>query len=268
MFSCETCPKKFRDNCALRKHLRICVPKPKKFECPQCGKPVRDQFNFDRHMKTHQKTAHLGEVMHPSKDQSYQCESDEATLEVPLPPLTLANEQLKRVKSKKIKKTSHNSLKQIRSSNKIKCPECPKVFRDRDMMKRHFRRWHENPHECYFCRKTLYEKESALEHQRVCLGFKCEECGKSFRSAQKFTKHSRSHVIKEFKHQRDMQVIILLWSYVFSAVISINQGVISSPLLSCKKLHFNMSKLQDNIILQFLALAVIFLNISLLRSRF
>lgn len=199
-FQCTMCPKAFKENFILNKHVRTMHtdPAPKE-SCKICGRSIA-KTSFDRHLKTHKNPP------------SYQCTVctkkfvDADTLEkhfrrvhkkeqsFDLYPF-LCNTCGKGLISKtELNRHMNTHLKEA----KFKCSECEKAYTSHAGLRSHIKGFHlnERPFVCTVCSKAFPTKIILKHHMRTHTGekpFKCLICTKKFAFKCVLQTHMKVH---------------------------------------------------------------------------
>lgn len=133
--SCTLCPRAFKHNFHLNRHMQVFHNNTYEFECPVCTRKFETDTNLQNHMDTHK------------TDKPFPC---------PDCPRTYASE-----KSLNQHKRKHNSDCQIT------CPVCSMVFYQENTLLRHsYRHAEERKLKCVFCGNDHRDTYSSL-HQHI-----------------------------------------------------------------------------------------------------
>ena len=190
---CEQCPKVFKTNAAVRKHIRVSHSKqPYKYPCCNCSQGAMseeglqshnenkhgskqflcsycsDTFNTSKNMKLHVARMHT--------EKNIQCDQCEKMF----PNLKVLNLHIKNV--------------HLRMCVKI-CPICDKEINGVNVYKCHMNRHNGiRPCSCETCSKSYLTNRDLKKHQNVhTLPFKCHLCEKSFSAKDILADHMRKH---------------------------------------------------------------------------
>jgi hypothetical protein len=96
-------------------------------------------------------------------------------------------------------------------SHEIKCANCNKVFRTKQLLYFHNRKQHENPGNCNICEKYFSSKVKLDCHiqkahkygpEKQPRGYLCETCGKVFKDRNNMNKHAKIHGVQEIKQKK------------------------------------------------------------------
>ncbi|XP_063544149.1 zinc finger protein 182-like isoform X7 [Cydia strobilella] len=162
-FICEICGKSFVSERYYSVHLKD-FHKEGGYECEYCDLV----FSSNPKKALHEQTAHQAKV--------YKC--------------SICEETLKSFYLKNVHLSEVHGVEERR----IKCPHCPKVFPQDNIMVRHLRRVHQKvkEHVCPVCGDMFFESYQMKVHLMAHTGrkdFKCDFCGKTFMRNSYLGKH-------------------------------------------------------------------------------
>lgn len=160
-FECTICDKKFTQKGSLTTHLKKKHSNnPNKYKCPQCDKSYADDYNVQRHVNAkHSKI-------------KYKCS-------------LCVKEFTRQTGLKKHIDEVHKGLKLY------KCTECDETFSQRSNMRKHVNSVHKGikPYRCTHCTYSCAEKHNLQSHINSHLGIKLYQCTKC-----KYSSTQRSHL--------------------------------------------------------------------------
>ena len=96
-------------------------------------------------------------------------------------------------------------------SLEIKCANCNKVFKTKQLLYFHIRKQHENPGTCNICEKYFSSKVKLDCHiqkahmygpEKQPRKYLCETCGKVFKDRSNMNKHAKIHGVKEIQQKK------------------------------------------------------------------
>lgn len=185
-FKCLHCDKCFDKQNSLKKHEKLHLFPHADFPpqstqrlinltCVFCGKPLRDWYKLENHLRTH------------TKERPYSCEVCEKSFAEP--------NTLKKHAS------IHVRMNYPRPPPVVtKCLWCSdRDFRSLSHLHNHIRTHiREKPFPCQSCQKTFADSSTLRKHERVHLEFKllvyqCSQCGKQFSLKESLVSHMKIH---------------------------------------------------------------------------
>ncbi|KAK7113879.1 zinc finger protein 850-like [Littorina saxatilis] len=195
---CHVCGKVFQTKSALRSHTKLHASPEGMFQCPQCPKSFRFQGRLEKHLKKHAERAdicpHCGKVYiskihlkrHISvlhlgvKDYRHKCGQCGAQF--------FESVQLR----------DHIAFRH-HGIQLYQCKYCSKGFNCRPTMVRHERKEHTNylPYKCNHCTQCFAEKSKLVAHEMTHTGMsphKCDVCSKFFTTGSALKAHKNLHL--------------------------------------------------------------------------
>ncbi|XP_035383637.1 zinc finger protein 2 homolog isoform X1 [Electrophorus electricus] len=194
LLACNSCGKKYKDHCSLKKHKRTCGTNERRYQCVKCGSLFRTLLDVRIHVHTHwgedplqcsqcgkyfQSPSELEKhkVVH-ELEHKYSC--------------TMCPETYDRLETLK-----HHYLEVHEFKGPYQCSHCDKTHVDLGAIFAHIRTHSdERPYQCSHCTKRFKQRSGLNVHEKLHSGdkpFLCEECGKCFSSNIQLQRHSISH---------------------------------------------------------------------------
>ena len=225
--TCERCGRNFRDPGDLRKHIRVVHDKIKNFKCDICGHVFANQSNLNVHMNHH-----IEPSLKERKFKCEKCEwrainmsqlrihmkTHIETLDFKCPHCvkqfkckTYLEKHVRHIhdrtgekfqcqecsKSFTAKQGLNKHMKYHKFGRRFKCETCSAMFVYRSCLKEHIQHTHEGIKRerktCKVCDKKVVNLTSHMQSHITEKLFKCERCGKKFRTEEKLTLHHRVH---------------------------------------------------------------------------
>lgn len=221
-FSCDTCGKTFKVECALKKHQH--GHQTEQYYCSLCRKRFLKLSHYKRHLMVHgrretkcphcdvvflKRTAFKYHLRTHTKERPHQCS---CCIETFQEKEDLEQHRLKHRKFKKERPYSctrcdlaFSTLTELtehmgshQGEQPLNCPVCGKTFLNKNKLERHLTiHTGERPHLCSACGSGFPSAASLKLHVSIHTGekpFQCSQCSKSFRSSSGLRLHCRQHM--------------------------------------------------------------------------
>ncbi|XP_061474930.1 zinc finger protein 665-like isoform X2 [Rhineura floridana] len=235
---CPECKKSFRDNKSLANHWRMHEKEnPHKYfndkmhlvnrpslttykesdaeeyvhTCPDCGKCFKDKRCFANHQRVHTREQQYKQTSEGDIFKEKALLSKNQIIQVDLKPNTCFDCGKPLCTNSALTVQPKTEMEE----NLYKCPDCEKIFRDRQCFANHQRKEHQEvfeadqwethlkggPYRCSSCGKIYTTHYNLRRHQQIhpeCRTQKSSNRGKSFAYSWSFTEHQKAHVKEEY----------------------------------------------------------------------
>lgn len=235
-YQCDICSKSYTRLKSLKLHLEKCHqanadsvanPNPT-YKCSLCQNNYVKKKNYIEHVLSHKKS--VGIV--------FTC-------------TICTKDCLSFVNLKKHLADDHGTTP-IANENPLKCPSCPKRYRQEHSLKQHLFKSHNVPEaynfECKICKKSFKCKENLVQHKRIHSGekpYECKICKKRFNHSSYINIHMRTHT-KEKPFQCSICDTTYISQSKLTAHMKAHNGIRPHLCKSCDRTFRTPADLRDH----------------------